>query len=250
MNNDETNQFDNFIKSKEGNCLVIGTNYHNKHFNVIKYLNSLDKRLRILIRIPTMQDSEMVLGYKAKTGVARKINKLSIYVDSFQTKSQEKTPREFNCIIIYPIGSLKGISDKNIIDILNYRKSEKIFWISNHDNVDFTYLKLMCDIKYTIVLNNNDKIIHDRIMANIENLKLDSFEKIIVEDLSYYSVEKAISDKYNLGLIQTSSLPQELAVGSIDEYILSSGKKTISCIIKVPIKNEEESKTILVKSTK
>lgn len=61
----------------------------------------------------------------------------------------------------------------------------------------------MCDIRYTIVLNNDDKIINDRIMSNIEALKLDSFEKIIVEDLSYYSVEKAISDKYNLGFIQT-----------------------------------------------
>lgn len=125
MNKDEINQFDNFIKSKEGNCLVIGTNYQKKHFNVIKYLNSVDKRLRILIRIPTIQDSEMILGYKAKAGVARKINKLSIYVDSFQTKSQEKTPRQFNCIIIYKIESLKEISDKNIIDTLNYRKSEK-----------------------------------------------------------------------------------------------------------------------------
>lgn len=247
MNNDEINQFDNFIKSKDESCLVIGTNYQKKHFHVIKYLNSLNKNLRILIRIPTMQDSDIILGYKAKTGVPRKINKLSIYVDSFQSKSQEKTPREFNCIIIYPIGSLKGISDKNIIDILNYRKSEKVFWVSNHDNIDFTYLKSMCDINKEIIIDNDNIDVHNRIIENSKILKTDSFEKVEVESLSYYYVEKVISEKYNLGIVETSSLPQELVIGVVDEYILGGSKKTVTCIIKVPKEYGNDRKYIFTK---
>lgn len=172
-----------------------------------------------------MQDSDIILGYKAKTGVPRKINKLSIYVDSFQSKSQEKTPREFNCIIIYPIGSLKGISDKNIIDILNYRKSEKVFWVSNHDNID----------------------VHNRIIENSKILKTDSFEKVEVERLSYYYVEKVISEKYNLGIVETSSLPRELVIGGVDEYILGGSKKTVTCIIKVPKEYGNDRKYIFTK---
>ncbi|EOU1700231.1 hypothetical protein LTX14_001382 [Clostridium perfringens] len=242
-------KFDDFIKSEEKNCLIVGTNCQKKHWEVLRYLNNLNKKLRILIRIPTMQNSEGILKYKAKTGVPKKVGNLSIYVDSLQVRSQENTPSDFNYIIVYPIEGLKGISDKNILDILNYRNSEKIFWVSNHDTVDFEYLKLMCDIKDTIIIDNEDKNIHDRIKAELIPKANEEFDKISVENLSYPCIENSISKRYKLGSVQSSSLPHELVGGSVDEYILIGNKKSISCIIKVPPKFEEN-KYILVKIIK
>ncbi|MGL5152126.1 MAG: hypothetical protein ACRC7N_16345, partial [Clostridium sp.] len=221
-----------------------------KHFEIIRYLNRLDKKLRVLIRIPTMQNSETILKYKAKTGVSKKINKLSIYVDSLQSKSQEKTPREFNCIIVYPVESLKAFSDQNIIDVLNYRKAEKIFWVSNNDSVDLSYLKIMCDMNHEIVINNVNEDIHNRINSNLKVIESDNLEKIEVENLSYHYVESAISDKYKLGLVETSSIPAELVKGVVGSYTLGASRKTVKYIIKVPTNYSENNKYIYVKVIK
>lgn len=243
-------KIDEFIEGKEKNCLVTGTYFQEKHFEILRYLNRLDKKLRVLIRIPTMQNSETILKYKAVTGIPKKINKLSIYVDSLQSKSQEKTPREFNCIIVYPVESLKGLADPNIIDILNYRKTEKIFWVSNHDNVDLSYLKNMCDINDEVVINNVNEDIHNRVNANLKVIESENLEKIEVENLSYYYVERAISDKYKLGLVETSSIPPELVKGVVGSYILGASRKTVKCIIKVPINYSENNKYIYAKVIK
>ncbi|MGL5694656.1 MAG: hypothetical protein ACRCXA_11305, partial [Peptostreptococcaceae bacterium] len=135
------NQIEEFIKSDSKHCLVKGTDVNKKHLNILKYLNSLGKKLRILIRINSMQNSETFLGYNAQTNKLRKVNNLNIYVDSMQVSSQRNTPKEFSCIIVYPIDSLKGINDKNIDDILNNKVASKIFWISHHDSTDYSYLK-------------------------------------------------------------------------------------------------------------
>ena len=133
-----------FIKSESSNCIVLGTDVQKKHLNVLKYLNDLGMKLKVLIRINAMNECEYLLE-KFKTGVPKKVQNLTIYVDSMNVKSQNNTPRNFNCIVVYPIDSLKGISDPNISDILNYREVEKVFWVSNHDSYDYSYLKEICD---------------------------------------------------------------------------------------------------------
>ena len=133
MKNKEIEElFNEFILSNQKHCLVIGNDYHPKLINTIRYLNSLKKRLKVLIRINTMMQSEELLGFKAQTGKPYKVGNLTVFVDSMQLKSQSSTPTEFNCILVYPIGSLKGIDDDNIDNILNDIKSQKVFWISGH----------------------------------------------------------------------------------------------------------------------
>ncbi|MBI6874643.1 hypothetical protein [Clostridium aciditolerans] len=242
-----------FLKSSEKHCLVVGTNVQKKLFDVLRYLNSLEKHLKILIRISSMQDCEYILKFKAKTGAIKKISNLSIQVDSMQSKSQENTHKNFNCILVYPIGSLKGIEDKNIQDIINDRNSEKVFWISNHDNIDYSYLKDICDIKHVIEINNSDDIIHNRILSNNGNEIIDkknNFDKLFVNDLSYYSIEEAIDEKYNLGGIYTSSMGQELTVGIFNEYIFGGHKATKRFCIKVLKEKEDEKFVLLVKPCK
>lgn len=244
-------QLDNFINSEQTSCLVVGTNWQNKHKNIIGYLNTLNKKLKILIRIPSMQDVEYILGIKAKSGTPIKLNNLTIYVDSFQKKSQEKTHKNFNSILLYPADSLKGMDDDNINDILNNRNSEKIFWISNHDNVDFTYLEQICNIKHIIEIDTDDDIIHKRILDNKEIIKKHIFDKIHAKSLNYGHVEEAINNKYNLGGIYTSGgIGQELMIGSLNKCTFGGYKSTKTFIIKVLEEKDDEGYILLTKMCK
>lgn len=240
----------NFLKSNDEHCLVTGTNVQEKHKDIIRYLNSLGKKIKILIRIDSMQNCEYILGFKAKTGIPVKTKGLTIYVDSFQVKSQENTHVNFNCIIVYPIGSLKGIEDKNIQDVINHRNSEKIFWVSNHDNIDYSYLKDICDVKHVVEINNSDDVIHNKILSNNSNNIIsegNSFDKLLINDLSYYSVERAIDEKYNLGGIYTSSMGQELVIGIFNEYVFGGHKATKRFCVKVLEEKEDNKFVLLVK---
>ncbi|MEG2058041.1 MAG: hypothetical protein RRZ84_09085 [Romboutsia sp.] len=187
------NQIEEFIKSDSKHCLVKGTDVNKKHLNILKYLNSLGKKLRILIRINSMQNSETFLGYNAQTNKLREVGNLNIYVDSMQVSSQMNTPKEFSCIIIYPIDSLKGINDKNIDDILNNKVASKIFWISHHDSIDYSYLKEICDIKDEVYIDSDDDIIHNNIKNNTKLKVEETFDKILVDGLSYFHIEDAIN---------------------------------------------------------
>ncbi|WP_346878988.1 hypothetical protein [Clostridium sp. UBA7791] len=239
-------ELDSFIKSDSKHCLILGTDIQNKHWNVLRYLNRLSKNLRILIRIDSMTECEYILKYKAKTGSPKKIKKLSIYVDSMQSKSQQSTPRKFNCILIYPIAGLKGIKDKNIDDILNHMYSQKVFWISNHDNTNYSYLKEICNIKHTILMNNDDEVIHNRILSNYKGLdNREEFKKAYVDNLSYYRVEDAIDSIFNMGGISTSSMGQELILGSFGKYTFGGNKKSKTFFIKVK-ENMENGKYVLL----
>lgn len=240
-----TQKLNDFIHSGNKSCLVLGTNIQKKHKNIIGYLNSLDKHLKILIRINSMQESESILGFKAKTGSIIRVKKLSIQVDSMQSRSQDNTYRNFNCILVYPIGSLKGMEDDNIIDILNYRNAEKIFWISNYDSEDYLYLINLCNIKDIIEINTDDDVIHKRILENNQYIENKTFDKLLINGLSYYDVERGIDEKYSLGGISTSSMGQELVVGSFDKYIFGGSKKTKSFYIKV-LEEKENGKYVLI----
>lgn len=227
-------QLDNFINSEHKSCLVIGTNWQKKHKNIISYLNNLNKKIKILIRISSMQECEYILGVRTKTGIPIHSKNLTIYVDSFQKKSQDNTHKNFNCILIYPADSLKGIDDDNIYDILNNRNSEKIFWISNHDGVDFTYLEQMCNIKDIIEINTEDEEINNRILENKEIYKKYDFDKLYVNSLDYYHLEEAINNQYNLGGIYTSEgIGQELIPGSLNKCTFGGHKASKKFIIKV-----------------
>lgn len=250
-NKEETiKNINDFINSDEKHCMVIGTNVQEKHKDIIRFLNSLGMNLKLLIRLNTLQDSEYILGFKSKTGISKKIGNLTIYVDSMQSKSHEKTHKNFNCVLIYPIASLKGISDNNIDDILHCRSSEKIFWISNHDNVDYSYLKSICNIKIIIEINNDDDVIHNRILNNQTITKEDSFDKLYIENLSYNSVERAINVQYNLGGIYTSSMGQALIQGSFGEYIFGGNKSTKRVCVKVLEDKSNEKYVLLTKLCK
>ncbi|MCT4593564.1 MAG: hypothetical protein N4A57_04740 [Anaeromicrobium sp.] len=243
-------KLNNFIGSKNKNCLVVGTNVQIKYKNIIAYLNSLNQPLKILIRINSMKNCEYILGFKAKSGKSIKHRNLTIHVDSMQATSQRNTHRNFNCVLVYPIDSLKGINDNNIKDILNYRNSEKIFWISNYDSKDYSYLKHICNVKDVIEINNSDDIIHNRILNNITSNKEESVDKLLVENLNYYIVEESIDKKYNLGGIHTSSMSHELIIGSFDEYIFGGGKSSKRFCIKVLEEKENDKFVLLVKKVK
>lgn len=243
-------KLDDFIKSDSKHCLVIGTDLQKKHKNILVYLNKLGKKLRILVRINSMQECEYMLGSKFKTGTPKKIGNLIIYVDSMNVTSQSNTPREFSCIIVYPIGSLKGINDNNLTDILNFRKADKVFWVSNHDNIDYSYLKAICDIKDIIEINAEDDVIHERILTNNIIKENEDFDKLYVDNLSYYKVEEALNNKYNLGGVYTSSMGQELVIGHFGEYIFGGSRATKEFFIKVLNEKENEKYVLLVKQNK
>ncbi|MBZ9693271.1 hypothetical protein [Clostridium sp. M14] len=249
------NDLDVFIKSKEESCLVNGTAIQSKHLRILEYLNdlaeSLNINLRILIRITTMQDCEYILGSKFKTGKGKQYGNLTLYVDSMNLNSQNNTPQEFNFIIIYPIGYIK---DDNIIDILNNRKSEKIFWISNNDYIDYSYLKQICDIKRIITIDTSNGEDHKRLLEHsVSNYKVDNvnkFDKLLVDDLSYSQIEKTINDKYKLGGIFTSEIGHQLPIGSFGVYMFGGHKKTRRYSIKVLKERENNKYVLLVKENK
>lgn len=240
---------DKFIKSENKNCLVVGTDIQNKLFNILNYLNRINKKIRILIRINSMQNSEVILKYKAKTGVVENVENLNIYVDSMQSTSQKNTLKEFNCILVYPIGSLKGMDDYNIEDILNNRDAEKIFWISNQDNSDYSYLKEICNIKHVIEMNNSDDIIHNRVLNNKVEVN-ENYDRLYVDRLSYHAIEDALSKKYNMGGISSSSMSQELIIGTLGKYTFRGKGKSKDFSIKVLEEKENDKYVLLVKETK
>lgn len=243
-----TEEFDKFIDSDEKNCLITGTLINKKHLSVLKYLNDLGKKIRILVRVNSMSNLEDFFGKKYKTGAPYKVGNLTIYFDSMDSKSQRNTPREFSGILIYPANSLKGVDDKNIIDVLNFRESQKVFWISSHDNTDFGSLKELCDIKHNVVINDSDAQLHNRVLDNTTQEKQSELLKIEVENLSYSSIEIGIAKFFKLGNVYTSSLSQSMNVGEFDCFILGGERRTSSFIIKAK-KDEVGQYYILIKET-
>lgn len=237
-------EFDKAISSKGKHILVTGTDFFEKHWKVLRYLNSLNKKLKILIRINSMQNCEHILKTKFRTGISQKIGNLTIYVDSLNVKSQENTPKEFNCIIVYPIGSLSGIEDTNIIDILKYRNSEKVFWVSCQDNNDYSYLKEVCDISNEIAIDD-ENIENNNVVVKKDNI----FDKLLVKGLGSHYVEDAISKRYNLGNIYTSGMGNELTIGSFEKYSFF-GKKSKTVAIKVKEEKENDMYVLLVSECK
>lgn len=47
-----------------------------------------------------------------------------------------------------------------------------------------------------------------------------------ISNLSYYKIEEAISDYFNMGSPDNSNIPPEMLVDSSDEYILVCSKKS------------------------
>lgn len=248
MNNEKLKGlFDEFISSNKKHCLVIGSNYHQKHINTIRYLNSLGKRLKVLIRLSTMMQSEELLGFKAQTGKSYKIGNLSMFVDSMQLKSQSSTPREFNCVIVYPIDSLKGIEDDNIDNILNDIKSEKVFWVSCHQTKNIKHIKEICEVEHIIRLDNEND---EDIECEEENLYESSFDYLEVESLGYYHVEEALKEKYKLGCIHSSSMGHQLIEGKFGKYTFWGESKTKTFNIKVKSDKSEDKYILLVNECK
>lgn len=244
------NDIDSFILSKDKHCLVTGTDVNCKHLEILKYLNSLNKKLRVLIRINAMSNCESLLkSNNFKTGTPRKVDNLILYVDSMQINSQRHTPQKFNCIIVYPIDSLKGMEDKNIQDILACREAEKVFWTSWQDNKEFNYLKEICDINHNITINHKDEEIHNRIMENNQILDNQEFIRLKVNDLNYSTIEDAISKEYSLGIIDSSSLGSCMKEGELGEFTLTSNQKSSKFIIKAK-KYDEQEFILLVKKYK
>lgn len=171
-------QFEKTIQYESKSILVTGSNSFTKYLKVLQYLDSLGKRLKVLIRINSIQNSETILKDNIKMGTPRKVGNLTIYVDSMQSISQRNTPRDFNYIIVYPIDSLEGVGDDNIDDILNYRQAEKILWISCQDLDDYIYVKEICDIEAEIVIG--DKIVNDDTSRRYSGCK---FDKLFVDNL-------------------------------------------------------------------
>ncbi len=234
-----------FMNSYSKHCMVIGTDIQEKHMNILAYLALLDKSFKVLLRVDSMNNGKYLLGSNIKTGVATKMNKLTIYVDSMQVKSQNNTPDEFDCILVYPIAALKGFTDNNLVDIINDRKAQKVFWISNRDNYDNEYLKYICNIKHIIEMNNDDDEVHNRIIENTIKTNTEEYDKLLVDNLSYYDIEEAIDNKYKMGGIYTSSMGQELCAGSFNEYIFGGNKSSKAFCIKV-LENKENNKYVLL----
>lgn len=244
------NKIEEFLKSDNKHCLIKGTDINKKHLNILKCLNSTGKKLRILIRINSMQNSETFLGCKVQTNKPQKIGNMSIYVDSMQVSSQKNTPKEFSCIIIYPIDSLKGINDKNIHDILNNKLASKVFWISHHDSIDYSYIEEICDIKHEINIDSDDDVTHNNIKSNTKVKEEYKFDKLLVDGLDYYHIEDAINKKYNLGGVYTSSMGQEMIPGSFDNYIFGGHNSTKEFNIKVKEDKEDNKHVLLVSKVK
>lgn len=236
-----------FVKSSNKSCLVTGTDLDNKRLEILRYLNSLDKKLRILIRVNSMSNTRQMFMENRKTGIPYTIGSLTIYFDSMNKKSQQKTPDKFNCIIVYPINTLKGITDDNLLDIIKYKECEKIFWISHLDNKDFEYLKLICDIEHNIIINNTDEEVHKRVGDNSYTIKKENYAELIVDNLGYHTVENAISEKYNLGMINSSSLGGEMIVGDFDSFLICGQKKRGTFFIKAK-RHKDKYKLIVKKS--
>ncbi|MGL5328330.1 MAG: hypothetical protein ACRDD7_03605 [Peptostreptococcaceae bacterium] len=241
-------QLDSFMDSDDKHCLVEGTDIQNKHMNILKYLYNLDEELEILIRINSMQNSEYILKYKAKTGNLKKVGKLKIQVDSMQIKSQDKTHKNFHCVIVYPIESLKGCGDKNITNIMNNINSQKVFWVTANNSGDVSYIEDICSIRHRIIMDNENEEAHKRLSDNGKKLKnKDVIYTRYVDSLYYTKVEEAVNEVFNLGGIYTNSMGQRLTVGSFGNYVFGGHKATKRISIKVK-EEKQDGKYVLLMS--
>lgn len=241
-------QISDFIKSDCKHCIVTGSNIEKKYIEILKYLNSLGKKLRILIRVNSMSNTEYFFNKPRKTGKSYRIGNLTIFFDSLQSRSQQNTPREFNCIIVYPINSLIGMTDNNIEDIINHRKSDKVFWISHLDNMDFRYLQEICDVEHNIKIDSNDEQTHERIKDKTDIISTETYSVIEVDGLDYGTIEDAISKEFKLGGVYTSNLGQEMTEGDFGSFIFGGHKKTRTFFIKA--KRKDHKYVLLVKQVK
>ncbi|AVR33505.1 hypothetical protein CN936_23055 [Bacillus cereus] len=140
-----TKELVEFLVSDEKCVLLTGTYQNEKHILVFSVLRAIQEDVKVLFRVNNLNNAGVFLGVeggKMQTGKAYSAGNLDIFVDSINDRSWNKTPRDLDYAILYPIDGVNKDSDKKKIieDLFNYRNTKKIFLVSWTDNRDFGWL--------------------------------------------------------------------------------------------------------------
>ncbi|WP_062353383.1 hypothetical protein [Bacillus kwashiorkori] len=166
-----------FIKSEGEKCtLLTGTFQNEKHPLVLRTINELLEGCSILFRANSMQNLGSFFNNHStnfKTGVAYKLGKSRMYIDTINPMTWKKSPHNLDIAVVYPFDSVtKNNSKKRIMDdLFTYRDIQKIFLVSWTDTHDFSWAEEYIDRKIVFDAEEEDPEYHERMIDYLSKYK-------------------------------------------------------------------------------
>jgi len=159
--------------------LVQGTNQNEKHSLVLEVIVTVPNPPKtVLFRANSKRNMDSFLNTifsiktRYETGKPYKLRGGStIYIDSINRASQQKSPRQVDVAVVYPVDSLNVESgDENLHDLLN-RGARKIIFVSWTDNVDISWLDMHNPMKITYDAIEENPAYHNRVKEAVSKAR-------------------------------------------------------------------------------
>ena len=164
------NAIEKFVESSDNAMLVKGTHMHEKHKSIIRWLNENTSNSKILFVINAMQNitrSEFIgLRKQPKIGETIQIENNNYVFTTFNRVADEFEHYDF--VIVYPIDRFVRERQTQVMNEINLKNYNKIFYVSCVDSVkyDFTILDSYIDRTAYYDVEEEDPAKHKRIMGN------------------------------------------------------------------------------------
>lgn len=170
-----TEKIKQFLSSDEVYCIVTGTHQYEKHRLVLQILANFYKNGNFLFRTTTMPNATSFLESKKKleTGKGYSLKENRIYVDTIQRRTWLKTPIQIDIAIIYPLMPMeKKILLADVVEDLQFRQAQKVFFVSSFDTADMSNILEYKPFEVIYDVLEEDHDYHQRVLDNLNRRRL------------------------------------------------------------------------------
>ncbi|ASB89331.1 MULTISPECIES: hypothetical protein [Bacillus] len=179
MNNNKDQAIEkilSFIESEEKTALMTGTNMFRKHELVFKTITENFAGSRILLRTSSLDNAKVFMKATGalKTGVPYNLNGSTIYIDTVNKRTWDKTPNDFDFVIVYPLKPLtKQTLREELMKDLNFFKNvKKILLVSSQDTFDMSWADEYAKTKIVYDVLEEDSEYHYRVLEDLKKYNL------------------------------------------------------------------------------
>lgn len=168
------NAIEEFVESSDNAMLVKGTHMHEKHKSIIRWLNENTSNSKILFVINAMQNitrSEFIgLRKQPKIEEAFRIRNNNYVFTTFNRVADEFGYYDF--VIVYPIDRFVRERQTQVMNEINHKNYNKIFYVSCVDSIKYDFKVLDPYIQRTAYydIEEDDPMTHKRIKENWNKL--------------------------------------------------------------------------------
>ncbi|MBK4208843.1 MULTISPECIES: hypothetical protein [Bacillus] len=165
-----------FIETDEKIALMTGTNMFKKHELAFKTITENFAGSRILLRTSTLNNAKVFMKATGalKTGVPYNLNGSTVYIDTVNKRTWDKTPTDFDFAIVYPLMPLtkQTLREELMKDLTYFKNVKKIMLVSSQDTFDMSWADQYTKTKIVYDVLEEDSEYHYRVLEDLKKYNL------------------------------------------------------------------------------